>query len=201
MSVKALKVLGIVILVLITLGAVGFGAYAYGKSQVDKTTVINNNTDNSDTSNNNSSATNIQPKTVTDPTCNADELSLAIGQGDGAAAGSNSFSLVFANTGARECTLTGYPGVSLVNANGNQIGSAATRTAGATANKVTLKPGSSASALVVYPNESNFDAGTCTDGATKLRVYPPNDFGYLSVASPIAGWCPGFQVGPVNAQQ
>jgi hypothetical protein len=196
MTVKALKVIGIIVLALIVLGGIGVGAYMFGKSQTD-TTVVNNNTGDDS---NNSDSNNVQPKKVTDVTCNADELSLTLGQGDGGAAGSNSLGLIFTNTGSRECSLSGYPGVSLVNANGNQVGSPAARTEGSTATTVKLAAGATATALVVYPVEGNFDPGTCQDGATKLRVYPPNDYGYLSIASPITGWCPGFQVGPVTAQ-
>lgn len=194
---KAWKIIGIIVLVLVVLGGIGYGAYALGKSHG---TTTNNTTNNNDDNNNNSSSNNVQPKVVTEPTCNADELSMVLGEGNGTGAGTLSLTLVFSNNGTRECTLGGYPGVSLVNNNGNQIGSPADQTPNTEAKTVTLAVGASASATVTYPEEGNFDAGTCKDGATKLRVYPPNDFGYLSVASPITGWCPGLQVGPVIAE-
>jgi hypothetical protein len=190
---KALKIIGIVLLVLAALGGVGVGAYFWGTSQNSQTVVTNNTTNNTNNS-------NIQPKVTTDPTCNADELTLTLNGGEGGAAGSQSLGLVFTNTGSRECTLSGYPGVSLVNNNGNQIGSPAEQAPATNETTVTLPPNSFATALVTYPVEANFDPGTCSDGATKLRVYPPNDYGYLSIASPITGWCPGFQVGPVTTQ-
>lgn len=182
-----------IILGILLIGGIAFGAYWYGSTQTDSSETTNTNTSNEN-------STNVQPKVVTEPTCNADELSLTLGEGDGGSAGSLSTSLVFTNIGTRECTLGGYPGVSLVNDNGNQIGSPAERITGEEAKTITLGAQASATALVVYPEESNFDAGTCSDGATKLRVYPPNDYGYLSIASPITAWCPGFQVGPVTAQ-
>jgi hypothetical protein len=194
---RALKIIGVVILVLVAIGGVGAAAYFWGTSQNNQT-VITNNTTNTD--NNSSANNNVQPKVVTEPTCNADELALTLGEGEGGAAGSQSLSLVFTNTGARECTLAGYPGVSLVNANGNQVGSPAEQAPSSNEQTVTLQPNDVATALVTYPVEQNFDPGTCTDGATKLRVYPPNDYGYLSIPSPITGWCPGFQVNPVVAQ-
>ena len=200
---KVAKIVGIVIAVLVVISAIGYAAYSYGHSKGTKTANKNNTTNNTSSNSNNSSANsnNVQPKVVTDPTCNADELSLVLGQGNGAGAGTGSLSLVFTNTGSRECTLYGYPGVSLVNDNGNQIGSPADRATGATESTVTLKPSTSASALVTYTlEESNFDPGTCKDGATKIRVYPPNDYGYLSITSPITYWCPGFMVWPVAAQ-
>ena len=191
---KATVIILSVVLGIILLGGVAFGAYWYGTSQNNTSNSANNN------SNNNSSNSNVQPKVVTEPTCNADDLTLTLGEGDGGGAGSLSTSLVFTNSGTRECTLGGYPGVSLVNDNGNQIGSPADRMTGEEATTVTLAVNASATALVTYPEEGNFDAGVCADGATKLRVYPPNDYGYLSVASPITAWCPGFQAGPVTAQ-
>lgn len=201
------KIVGLVIGALIILGGVGYGAYALGAAQhtstanntANNSADTNNTKNNTNNSNNNSSNTNVTPKVVTDPTCNADELSISLGDGEGAAAGSRSLSIIFTNTGTRECTLGGYPGVSLVNDNGNQIGSPAERMSSTDEKTITLQQNGSASALVTYPVEANFDAGTCKDGATKLRVYPPNDYGYISIASPVTGWCPGFQVGPVTA--
>lgn len=201
------KIIGIVVIALIVLAGVGYGAYTFGVSQNKSTTSnTNNDKNNSDTnansshnSNNANNTSNITPKVVTDPTCNADELSISLGDGNGAAAGSRSLSIIFTNTGTRECVLGGYPGVSLVNDNGNQIGSPAERTSSTDEKTITLQQNGSVSALVTYPVEANFDAGTCKDGATKLRVYPPNDYGYISIASPVTGWCPGFQVGPVTA--
>lgn len=137
-------------------------------------------------------------KTTTETTCNADELALALGEGSGAA-GTFYYPITFTNTSDRTCTLFGYPGVSLVNDNGNQIGQPAER-APADEATVTLAPGQVAQSNVGVPNSGNFPAGQCEDGATKLRVYPPNDTGYLSVASGnITSWCPGFSVSPVVA--
>lgn len=139
------------------------------------------------------------PKISTDPTCNADELSLKSATADGGGAGTVNFAIVLTNTGTRTCDLFGFPGVSLVNANGNQIGKPADRATNYQENKQALKPGASVKAIVSYANSGNFDAGTCKDGATKLRVYPPNDAGYLSVATTITTWCPGFVTSPVLA--
>ncbi len=140
-------------------------------------------------------------KTVTETTCNADELSLATGQNGGSGAGTLSYDLILTNIGKRTCTLGGYPGVSLVNNNGNQIGSPATRTTNVKEEELTLAPNTKAKAAVKILNSTNFPSGECKDGATKFRVYPPNDTGYLSVALPaaITAWCPGFEVSPVAA--
>lgn len=138
------------------------------------------------------------PKIVTETTCNADELKLTTEANNGGGAGTLNFNIVLTNIGTRTCNLFGYPGVSLVNDNGNQIGKPADRHKSAET-KVELAANKSARAVIYVPNESNFDDGTCKDGATKLRVYPPNDTGYLSVATTQASWCPGFATEAVAA--
>jgi hypothetical protein len=139
------------------------------------------------------------PKVSTETTCNADELSLAIANADGGGAGTLNYNIVLTNTSKRTCILGGYPGVSLVNDNGNQIGNPADRTTDKPVVKLTLTPGTKVKALVSTPDDANFPEGTCKDGATKLRVYAPNDAGYLSVATTTTAWCPGFKVSPVEA--
>lgn len=192
---KPLKIIGIVVFCVAVLGGTAFAAYLVGKSYANDTT-----TNSSNNTTNNNSSNNVQPKVVTTSTCNADELSLVVGDTSGTA-GSTEIDIVFTNTGDRQCVLEGYPGVSLVNANGNQVGSPADRMSGATVQKVTLDMGQSTTAPVMFPEEGNFDAGTCQDGATKLRVYPPNDYGYLSVPTSITSWCPGFEVGTVGTNE
>lgn len=137
-------------------------------------------------------------KTVTDATCNADELSLALESAD-AAAGTYSYNLTFTNIGSRNCTLYGYPGVSLVNDNGNMIGSPAERTENSQELTLTLEPQGKVKSIVYASNSDNFTDGQCKEGATKVRVYPPNDTGYISVPTveTLMSWCPGFQVSPV----
>lgn len=138
-------------------------------------------------------------KVATETTCNADELALSLAQGDGGGAGTLNQLIVLTNTSKRTCILGGFPGVSLVNDNGNQIGSPAVRASNYEEKKLTLAPGNQAKATVSFHDPSNYDPGTCKTGATKLRVYPPNDTGYLSVASPmITAWCPGFEISPVR---
>ena len=112
-------------------------------------------------------------KTETTATCNADELSLALESAD-AAAGTYSYNLVFTNIGNRNCTLYGYPGVSLVNDNGNMIGSPAERTENSQELTLTLEPQGKVQSVLYAQNSDNYPAGECKDGATKLRVYPPN---------------------------
>lgn len=142
---------------------------------------------------------NAKTKLNTETTCNADELSLATAVGD-AAAGTVNYNLTLTNTSKRTCTLGGFPGVSLVNANGNSVGLPAERATNYAEKKLTLAPGQKAKAVVSISQPGNFSNGQCKAGATKLRVYPPNDTGYLSVATAIDTWCPGFVTSPVLAQ-
>ena len=139
-------------------------------------------------------------KTVTETTCNTDELSLALTSTD-AAAGTYNYDLTFTNIGTRSCTLFGYPGVSLVNDNGNMIGSPAERTENSQEITITLEPQGKVKAVLYAANSENFSEGQCSAGATKVRVYPPNDTGYLSVPTveTLTNWCPGFEVSPVMA--
>jgi hypothetical protein len=135
-------------------------------------------------------------KVVTDTTCNADELSLTVEAAD-AAAGTIAYNVVLANSGKRTCTLVGFPGVSLVNDNGNQVGSPAERATNYVEKKLTLAPGVKVKAIASTSDSGNFPDGQCKAGATKLRVYPPNDTGYLSAPTTISAWCPGFMISPV----
>jgi hypothetical protein len=140
-----------------------------------------------------------QTKTSTEATCNADELSLKVEQGPDSGAGTLAYDVVMTNIGQRTCVLGGFPGVSLVNDNGNMIGSPAERATNYQEKKLSLAPKVSVKAVASISNSSNFTEGQCKDGATKLRVYPPNDVGYLSAPATIEAWCPGFKISPVLA--
>lgn len=107
--------------------------------------------------------------------CRTSQLDLRTGQVTGAA-GTFSIPLVFTNTGPRECTLTGYPGVSyLATPGGTQIGPAAERD-GPSHGLVSLGPGDSATARVLTTNVGAIPEQKC--GPTPvagMRVYPPDD--------------------------
>lgn len=198
-SSSSSKIIIAVVAAVLLLVVTAAGAYYYGKmdkqKEVDtaKTAVL-------EQVKVETAAAALKPpaKATTEVTCNADELSLNVQEGSGTGAGTLSYDLVFTNTGSRTCDLFGYPGVSLVDANGNMIGEPAVRTANATEVKQTLVAGGKVKAEIKIGNEGNFTDGQCLSGATKLRVYPPNDTGYLSTASPLDAWCPGFEVSPVT---
>lgn len=207
---KALKILGLVLLVLVLVTATAFCVYAWQQnefsaqkksleSQLDAAKASQDTKQQSPATDSRPAHEQTPPKVVTETTCNADELALSLAQGDGGGAGTLNQLIVLTNTSKRTCILGGFPGVSLVNDNGNQIGSPAERAKNYTEKKLTLNPGGQAKATVSFEDQGNFGDGTCKTGVTKLRVYPPNDTGYLSIASPmITAWCPGFEISPVQ---
>lgn len=203
------KVLGLILLILALITATAFCVYTWqqNESSAQKKDLesqlaaakASHSTDQQPSTDDRPTHEQAPPKTVTETTCNADELTLSLAQGDGGGAGTLNQMIVLTNISKRICILGGFPGVSLVNDNGNQIGAPAVRATNYTEKKLTLNPGGQAKATVSFQDQGNFDNGTCKTGATKLRVYPPNDTGYLSVASPlITAWCPGFEISPVQ---
>lgn len=205
---KAGKVIGLILLILVLMAAAAAGVYMWKQnelaaqkkdydSKLAAAEVKKETTPTADT--NRPTHEQTPPKTETSTTCNADELTLTLENGDGGGAGTTNQMVVLTNSGKRTCTLFGFPGVSLVNDNGNQIGKPADRAKNYTEKTVTLAPTKQAKATLSFEDPSNFDAGECKTGATKLRVYPPNDTGYLSVTSTmVAAWCPGFDISPVQ---
>lgn len=96
--------------------------------------------------------------------CAASALSVRAINGSGG--GGRQYALIlFTNSGATACSLSGFPGVSLL-ANGRSVATAG-RT-GAVGGPVRLAPGGKAQATVV-------DSSTCQAALSDtLRVYPPN---------------------------
>lgn len=99
-------------------------------------------------------------------------ISLAAG---GAAAGTDFTIVDFTNNGSMPCTIYGFPGVSLANSSGAQIGAAATRNPSKPSAPVTLAPGAKASAEVGVANAGNYPAANCKPTpSARLKVFPPN---------------------------
>ena len=108
------------------------------------------------------------------PACATSKLTTTA-ENFGNGAGHTDFQLVFQNTGTTTCTLTGYPGVSFVQAHNEQLGKSAIRTPGTTST-VTLIPNAHAYADVETINgEGGYSAAQCDlTTVPTLRVYPPN---------------------------
>ncbi|OAA25230.1 Protein of unknown function (DUF4232) [Frankia sp. EI5c] len=95
--------------------------------------------------------------------------------------------IVLTNTGSAPCVITGFPGVSVVDAAGAQIGAPAGRT-GAAGSPVTVAPGGRAGATLAITQPGvlpGCDSAGQTTRGTQLRVYPPGD--RASLLAPVPG--------------
>lgn len=106
----------------------------------------------------------------------------------GGAAGSVYRTLVLTNVSADPCIAApGYPGVSYLNASGQQIGAAAARTGDgpAAAGPLLLEPGASAAAELRETRAELYGDECQPQQAAQLLVYPPDDTNSLTVAHEI----------------
>ncbi|MYS21008.1 Protein of unknown function, partial [Streptomyces sp. DvalAA-14] len=127
------------------------------------------------------------------PMCATSQLSVAQRGGD-AGAGNLYFYLVFTNHSGTTCHLTGYPGVSMLDASGRQIGQPATREHPGYS-PVVLAPGASASDTIHTINQQ----GTCLATSADLRVYPPGNTASVVVPAKITECYNTFAVTPLAA--
>jgi len=105
-----------------------------------------------------------------DSRCTTKTLRASVGHGD-VGAGNVYYSLVFTNTGSSSCVLRGYPGVSLIQRDGQTIGKPATHEAAA-GGPVTIAPHHSAHATLHTANKGVSDK-PCWKSAHLLKTYPP----------------------------
>ena len=114
------------------------------------------------------------------PKCTAADLGvwLAVAQANGAA-GTIYYPLEFTNLSGHTCFLHGYPGVSAIDRNGNQLGSPAGWTSPAAAPTVVLAPGATAHTILQYSDAEVSTAPGCDPvyTAVVLRIYPPDEHG------------------------
>ena len=109
------------------------------------------------------------------PQCATSGLTVTLGTSEGAA-GSVYQTIDFTNNGSSECTMYGYPGVSLQGGLPlTQIGAAAARSTTTPPSLVTLAPGAVANAVLQVTVAGNYPASTCDpQAATTLLIYPPD---------------------------
>ena len=109
--------------------------------------------------------------------CATSALQVKLGPSNGYAGGVYQ-TIDFTNTSGSPCTLTGYPGVSLVTGPPyQQLGLAAKRSTSTSATTVTLAPGATANAQLQIVDALNFPSPSCQPAkAAALKVYPPNQF-------------------------
>jgi hypothetical protein len=129
--------------------------------------------------------------------CATSQLSV-VQQNPSVGAGQYYSTLVFTNTSNSSCTMSGYPGVSYVVANGVQSGNPATRVGGSTAT-VTLAPGGKASATLHDSDGiSGYSPQQCQlTPAQGLRIYPPNQKAALFVPWKTSH-CAGLSIHPLT---
>lgn len=119
--------------------------------------------------------------TAAAPVCTAGMLSAVLEtEMGGGAAGSVYRQIIFTNASDGECSIDGYPGVSYVDAAGEQVGAPAEREPGDSVG-VLLGPGESAVAPVKQTYAEHYGAGCELVGTAGLRVYPPNATDFLIV--------------------
>ncbi|WP_419994107.1 DUF4232 domain-containing protein [Streptomyces boninensis] len=130
---------------------------------------------------------------TTTPTCRTSQLSAALG-GQEAGAGNIYQHLVLTNKSSTACALKGYPGVSLLDAAGKQLGPTATREAKGYGT-VTLAPGATASNTLHTLNRH----GKCLPASAQVRVYPPANRASLVIPGEITICGNVFSISPLAA--
>ncbi|HVV22913.1 MAG TPA: DUF4232 domain-containing protein [Pseudonocardiaceae bacterium] len=127
--------------------------------------------------------------------CRTTNLKLSLGPSDGAA-GHVYQALRFTNVSKVSCLIVGFPGVSYVTGdNGTQVGAPAQRD-GSIGQRITLKPGQVASAIVTRTDVGVFDSSVCKPTSVRgFRVYPPDSTASMFVASSGTG-CAGNPPSP-----
>ena len=106
--------------------------------------------------------------------------------------------LVLKNTGSRTCSVAGFPGVSLLDAAGAQIGQPATRETGFPEAAVKLAPGAQASTALHTANEG-IAPGGCLPPSAKVRVFPPNELDAIEIAGTVTVCGNLFSLSPLVA--
>jgi len=147
---------------------------------------------NSTTTSAGSNSTTTAPKTTTTLSsthCATGQLKGSLGETQ-SGAGQRYTTLVLTNTGSKECDLRGFPGVSLVDATGKQIGQPASRE-GSEGATVIIQPGGTASATL-HTSAAGMGA-QCDSTSAQLRVYPPDNTESLMIAAAYSA-CGGFRV-------
>jgi len=114
--------------------------------------------------------------------CQAAQLSAALTNSQGAA-GTIYNHLTFTNKSATACTMSGYPGVSFVDAKGHQIGPAVPKMSGYGGTVTLAASGGTAAALFLYHDAYVGTSPQCTApvAAKGLRIFPPGETAALFV--------------------
>ena len=178
---------GITLAVVLT---AGIGACSSGKDNASSS---------KDTSTTASTAATTTTVPATSPTtssthCSTDQLKGGLGETQ-SGAGQRYTIVVLTNTGTKACDLRGFPGVSLLDANGKQIGEPASRE-GSEGATISIAPGASAS-TTLHTSAAGLGA-QCDPTSAQLRVYPPDNTASLTITAAYSA-CGGFRVSTLVA--
>jgi hypothetical protein len=130
------------------------------------------------------------------PRCHTAQLRGSFGQ-DTAGAGSIFPVLVLRNVGTTTCGVFGYPGVSLLDVRGRQIGHPAVWVPGVR-QLVVVRPGGTVSAAMRLLNPG-VAGGNCLPRSTTVRAYPPDERGALLIPGQFQQCMGVFEVKPLVA--
>lgn len=179
--------LALLVIVALAAGAIGGYIFRGTQAQSPQATTSTTTTQNSSTTNTGSSATTENGR------CTAAALTATVTLPDGgAAAGNRYYNVKVTNNANITCTINGYPGVSLTDSTGAQVGLPADKDTTNAATDISLSNGQSATATVKLGVSENYPDGTCKGGVANVKIYPPNDTGFLTAPTDITSWCPGF---------
>jgi hypothetical protein len=120
------------------------------------------------------------------PRCSAAQLQVGVGRVD-AGAGQRHESLTFTNRSRSTCSIYGYPGLVMVDKQGDTLRTRVRRASGAKARK-TLRPGGRASATLHWTVIESGGEKSCPSAA-RLLVIPPDEHTYASIAFPAGQVC------------
>ena len=137
------------------------------------------------------------PAAASTPMCATSQLTAALGGGD-AGAGNLYRYLVLTNHSGTTCHVTGFPGLSMLDANGKQIGAPATYQRIAYS-PVVLAPGKSASDTIHTANRQTNSGTECLPTSVKLRIYPPGNRASIVFPGKVTNCDKLFSVTPFTA--
>ena len=137
------------------------------------------------------------PTAASTPMCATSQLTASLGGGN-AGAGNLYRYLLLTNHSATSCHVTGFPGLSLLDAQGKEIGVPATEEDISHA-PVVLRPGESASDTIHTVNRQTDSTTECLATSVQLRIYPPGNRASLVFPGKVTNCDDQFSVTPFAA--
>lgn len=135
--------------------------------------------------------------------CRSAALTVAHAE-NGAAAGSLSERVTFTNTSSATCTLTGFPGMQMLDAQGKPLPTRVHRGSASSVppvpeRTVTLAPGGTASFVAGWADATGYAGDTCPTSA-QVEITAPNDYSSKTIAwqiTPYGGNVQHLQCGQI----